>query len=142
MVATESLAAHAKIEPTKADTWARILAYGRWCGLRGFTTDQVSADWGCDKDHIAPRITELFKAGELFLTKERRPTRSGCLARVYIVKGKSIERASRAVGQTSDGSVTHPSAPAFPPKLKQNGPAADAELLFSEPIRMRHRDDG
>ena len=85
----ESIAAHDHVQPTKKDTWARILAYGRWCGLRGFTTDQLATDWGCDHDHVAPRVTELFKAGELILTKERRPTRSGCRARVYIVKQKA-----------------------------------------------------
>jgi hypothetical protein len=134
-------AAHVRVQASKQDTWARILAYGRWCGLRGFTTEQLAIDWGCDKDHVAPRVTELFQDGELILTKERRRTRSGCLARVYIVKQKSIERASGAVGQPPNGSVTHPSAPAFLPKRTQNGPAADAELLFSEPIPMRHRDD-
>lgn len=42
----------------------------------------------------------------------------------------------------ADQPVTHPSAPAFPPQTRNNGPAADAELLFSEVIPRRHRDDG
>jgi hypothetical protein len=78
-------AAHARVGPTKRETCRRILAYGRWRGLQGFTTDELAAHWGVDHNHVAPRVTELFKAGALTLTRERRATRSGCLARVYVV---------------------------------------------------------
>lgn len=89
----ESLAAHASVQPTKPETYRRILAYGKSCGLRGFTVDELAAEWGVDHNHVAPRVTELFQAGELILTEKRRPTRSGCLARVFIVKQKTSHSA-------------------------------------------------
>lgn len=106
-------AAHAQVAPTKQETCRRILAYGRWRGLQGFTTDELAAHWGVDHNHVAPRVTELFKAGQLTLTRERRTTRSGCLARVYVVNQK-----------------------------QSDAPRIAADRLFPDDAPERHRDDG
>jgi len=129
----ESLAAHASVQPTKRETCRRILAYGRWCGLRGFTTDQLAAEWGCDHNHVAPRVTELFRAGDLIITEKRRATRSGCLARVYVLSQKTSDHPRT----TDDRSV-----PDDAQSRSAEDPPTDRELPFGDSAPERHRDDG
>jgi hypothetical protein len=78
-------AAHARVAPTKQEIYARILGSARWTGQRGITADEVTAAWGCDHNHVAPRISELKKLGLLIPTKRCRPTRTGSPARVFVV---------------------------------------------------------
>jgi hypothetical protein len=86
------LASHAHVRPSKQDTYARVLAYAELCGSRGFTADEVAVDFGCNHNHTSPRIGELVRTGELIITGRRRPTRSGCLARVFVAKQFPQER--------------------------------------------------
>lgn len=135
---TESIAAYDSVQPTKAETCCRILAYGKWCGLRGFTADEVAAEWSCSPNHCAPRITELYKAGHLILTDMRRRTRSGCWARVYVVKRKPDPQ----VESRATLPVARPSTPAYPLRTRNHAPTGEeAELLFSMPSPP-WRDDG
>jgi hypothetical protein len=85
-------AAHAQVQPTKQDTYARILAYAEQRGLHGFTADEAADDFGCSHNHSPPRIGELIRAGELIPTGQRRPTRSGCLARIFIARQFAQQR--------------------------------------------------
>lgn len=41
--------------------------------------------FGCVHNHVLPRIGELVRVGELIPTGGRRPTRTGCLARVLMM---------------------------------------------------------
>jgi hypothetical protein len=77
-------AAHARVAPTKQEIYARILGFARWNGKRGFTADELAASWGCDHNHVAPRISELKKSGQLVPTKRCRPTRTRSPARVFV----------------------------------------------------------
>jgi hypothetical protein len=85
------LAAHAHVLATKRETYSRILEHAEQCGRLGFTADELTADWGCSPNHTAPRVTELVASGALVKTEERRPTRSGCLARVYVAKRFALQ---------------------------------------------------
>jgi hypothetical protein len=77
-------AAHARIAPSKQEIYARILGFARWRGHRGLTADELAAAWHCDHNHVAPRISELKKSGQLIPTKHCRPTRAHSLARVFV----------------------------------------------------------
>lgn len=87
----ESLAAHARVEPTKTEVWARILAFAIQGGPRGFTCDELTAAWGCSPNHVAPRCTELLASGDLVRTTRRRDTRAGCPAAVLVAKQFATE---------------------------------------------------
>jgi hypothetical protein len=78
-------AAHARVAATKARTYARILAAGREQGAHGFIPDELAAAWNCSPNHVAPRITELKKAGRLVETRRTRLTRSRSPAHVYVL---------------------------------------------------------
>jgi hypothetical protein len=78
-------AAHARVAPTKQETYRRILGFARWRGQQGITADELTAAWGCDHNHVAPRISELKKLGLLIPTKRTRPTRTGSPARVFVL---------------------------------------------------------
>jgi hypothetical protein len=80
------LASHAHVRLSKNETWARILEYAELRGRLGFTADELAAAWGCSHNHVAPRICELSESGDLVLTGERRRTRSGFFAGVYVAK--------------------------------------------------------
>lgn len=85
-MAMTSLASHTHVQPSKNETWERILAYAEGRGCRGFTADELADAWGCSHNHVAPRISELSESGYLILNGERRRTRSGCLARVFVAR--------------------------------------------------------
>lgn len=80
------LAAHARVEPTKAETCDRIMAFAVAREARGLTADEVAAEWQCSPNHCAPRISELKDEGRLVPTRHTRPTRSGSPARVLVAK--------------------------------------------------------
>jgi hypothetical protein len=86
------LAAHAQVRPSKRDTYARILTYAEQCGPRGFTSDEAAVDFDCSHNHMSPRIGELVRSGELIITGRCRPTRSGCLARVFVARQFPTQR--------------------------------------------------
>jgi hypothetical protein len=79
-------AAHDRVQPTKSEVWARILSFAASQGTVGLTADELADLWQCSHNHVAPRISELYDSGDLVVTDERRPTRTGCLARVYVAK--------------------------------------------------------
>jgi hypothetical protein len=120
-VTPESLDAYAKVQATKRETYTRILDYANRCGLRGFTADEVAEAFRCDCNHVAPRVGELREAGELVRTQERRPTRAGNLARVYV--------APRFVQQAEPTQAQRPQAP-------------EALRLFADDAPLPHRDLG
>jgi hypothetical protein len=64
----------------------RILAFALECGRHGFIADELEAAWGCSHNHTSPRIAELLADGELIPTGERRRTRSGSTAHVFVAK--------------------------------------------------------
>ncbi len=84
MSATSNVA-YFRIQLTAGAMRGRILDFAMRRGARGFTADELAADWCCFANHVAPRIGELIRAGKLIVTRERRSTRSGCLARVVVL---------------------------------------------------------
>lgn len=81
----ESAAAHTAVLPSKATTRDEIMVYAiRKKGV-GITADEVAAAWGCSHNHVAPRISELLRAGRLLRTTFTRKTRAGSAARVLLV---------------------------------------------------------
>lgn len=81
-----SSAAHARIAPAKAAIRKRILDFAIERGRRGFTADELAAAWNCSHNHSSPRIAELVADGQLIPTGERRRTRSGCTAHVFVAR--------------------------------------------------------
>jgi hypothetical protein len=53
-------------------------------GDKGASADEVSAALGCDKDRTSPRLTELSQMHAIRDSGQRRKTRAGCLAAVYV----------------------------------------------------------
>ncbi len=84
----ESAAAHAAVTPTKEATRLRLLDLAIRRGDLGITADEVAALWRCSHNTVAPRMTELLRDGRLVRTDRRRPTRSGCSARVLVARAQ------------------------------------------------------
>ena len=63
----------------KEALYARIM---EWAAGREFTADELSAEWHCSINHVAPRLTELLQLGRLKMTGTRRKTRCGGQAAV------------------------------------------------------------
>jgi hypothetical protein len=82
----ESLAAYARVQPTKQHTCDQIMDFAARCEFRGFICDELAAAWGCPHNHTSPRCSELVKSGLLFYTGRTRPTRAGNPARVLVAK--------------------------------------------------------
>ena len=99
MTSPESAAAHARIEPTKAETCDRIMTFAVARGNGGITADEVAAAFDCDHNHTSPRITELRDGGQLIATDRTRPTRSGSPARVLVAKQFSEPAAADRMAQ-------------------------------------------
>jgi|ERR671922_2205181 hypothetical protein len=78
-------AAHTRITPTKQKTYAEILAVAGERGAYGVIADEISDEWNCSHNHVAPRISELAKSGQLVRTRRTRLTRSGSPASVYVL---------------------------------------------------------
>lgn len=82
-------------EPTTSREAARAVAGGaregrervfeaiRAAGSGGLTADQAGASVGRPPAYCRPRVTELFKAGRIVPTGERRPNETGLKARVW-----------------------------------------------------------
>lgn len=51
----------------------------------GATPDEAAATYGCDVTTVRPRFTELKAQGLIYATGQKRPTKSGCMAKVYKV---------------------------------------------------------
>jgi hypothetical protein len=85
-------AAHERIAPTRKQTCDLILQFGRIRGAHGLTADELSAAWNCSHNHVAPRISELRRAGLLALARRTRQTRTGSLAQVYVLPEFAPER--------------------------------------------------
>jgi hypothetical protein len=79
-------AAHARVEPTKAETCNRIMDFAVARGTHGLTSDELVDIWQCEHNHVAPRVSELKQSGLLVETDFTRLTRHGCSARVLVAK--------------------------------------------------------
>jgi transcription initiation factor IIE alpha subunit len=78
------LAAYKRVARTKQETKTRILQAYRERGPEGYTTEELAQTFGCDKDHVRPRVSELKQDLLLRDSGRRRRTRSGCWAKVLI----------------------------------------------------------
>lgn len=64
---------------------ARVLAYVTNAGGRGMTCDEFMRTTGMPHQSASPAFTALERRGVIMRTDQRRPTRTGSLAAVYIV---------------------------------------------------------
>ena len=78
-------AAHDRIASTKEKTYELIVQFARVRGHYGLTADELSEDWNCSHNRVAPRISKLARAGQLVKTQRTRLTRSHSPARVYVL---------------------------------------------------------
>lgn len=62
-------------------------------GMDGATCDEVEHDRGKSHQTCSARFSELKQAGLIVCNGRRRPTRSGCTARVYVAStpGRQLE---------------------------------------------------
>lgn len=74
-------AALARVAKTKAVMHRNIMAFAE---VHTFTTDELAIRWNCETGHVAPRVSELVKRGDLVASGQRRKTRMGALANVWI----------------------------------------------------------
>ena len=111
-------AAHIQVRPRKRDTYARILTYAEQRGPRGFTADQAAVEFDCSHNHTSPRIGELVRAGELIITGRRRPTRSGCLARVFVARQFAQQRSADPPAPAEDYRLFPDDVPPRHPDLR------------------------
>jgi len=74
-----------KRERMEADR-VRIVDATRRRGKHGLTCDEAEIRLELKHQTCSARFTDLVKDGRLTRTEERRPTRSGCPARVHIVE--------------------------------------------------------
>jgi len=89
--AAESMAAR---EPTDRE---QVFAYIQAQGARGATDDEIEVALGLSHQSASPRRRGLQKDGAIYLTDDRRKTRSGRSAGVYrVVEGAT---ASKKVGR-------------------------------------------
>lgn len=82
-----SKAAAARTESSAAGMRARVVEF---VGSRanGATCDEVEAALDMRHQTASARVREAYLAGQLILTEDRRPTRSGSTARVYKVPAR------------------------------------------------------
>ena len=79
-----SRAAARKINPSSLR--GKVLLYVQACGKAGATCDQCEVAMGGRHQTISARLRELVLMGFVEDTGRRRPTRSGHMAAVYVVK--------------------------------------------------------
>lgn len=63
---------------------ARVWAHVERCGHHGATCDEIERDLGLTHQTASARVNELVKAGRLVDSDERRKTRSGRNATVWV----------------------------------------------------------
>jgi hypothetical protein len=80
----ESVDADASIEQDKARLRRMVIDYVQSCGAFGATCAEVELALGLAHQTASPRVTEARALGLLTRTGERRPTRSGRHAAVYL----------------------------------------------------------
>lgn len=80
----ESLSAYRMASTNAATIRELVYAHALARGERGITADEIAELWGCSPNHVAPRISELKKAGRLVRSEQTRKTRAGCAARVLV----------------------------------------------------------
>jgi len=69
-------------EAIRIDVWRHI--YLETCAGRGCTADDVAAHFEAVHNRTSPRMTELSQMHLIYPNGERRKTRQGCQAAVYI----------------------------------------------------------
>jgi predicted HTH transcriptional regulator len=103
----ESNEAHEKIKGTKTKwhnavlTWLSNVQECRKLGMKwppGATADEIASHFSVGLNTVAPRCTELKKAGKIkYLLQNngkplRRLTRSACHAKVYVLAGDDVSQ--------------------------------------------------
>jgi hypothetical protein len=66
----------------------RVYAFIRAAGAKGATLDETSDAFGIAPNRISGRVTALRVEGRILRTADRRETRTGALASVYIAVGE------------------------------------------------------
>ncbi len=77
-----SYAAAGRIEPRAATLRGQVLAQLRACGEHGATREELETSLNLNGSTLRPRVWELLKAGLVYVSSVKRPTRSGCEADV------------------------------------------------------------
>lgn len=93
--ATTSVEAFDSIEQTLPEQRAVILRLIAKAGDSGMTCYEASERLGRPQNAISGRFSELKRSGLITDSGERRPTLSGCSARVYVVacvNGRHVQR--------------------------------------------------
>lgn len=80
----ESRIAYETVSPSIGELAERVLEYVRSAGQHGCTCDEAMHGLGLTHQTASPRFTELEAKGFLRRTGERRNTRSGNLAAIYV----------------------------------------------------------
>lgn len=83
----ESNAAHRSIVASKGALRRRVVSFVRERGERGATVDEIEVALGLSHQTVSARVTEAKADGDLVLSGERRPTRSGRGAAVLVAAG-------------------------------------------------------
>ena len=88
-----SKAAAEATRPHAAEIRAVVFAYIRDQGERGTTDEEICAALGPDRrDSLRPRRVELRDSGHIRDSGQRRPTRSGRSAAVWVATGKPLDQ--------------------------------------------------
>jgi len=85
---TNSIEAHETVKPYINERCAAVLATLTAVKEGGLTDDEGEAVMGWNHQSYSPRRYDLAKAGLIRKTGERRRTRSGCMADVWVVVGE------------------------------------------------------
>jgi hypothetical protein len=84
---TATSKAAAKVAETTAEAKrGRMLAFYRLAEHRGMTDDEMEQATGFAGNTIRPRRGELIELQAVSETRWKRPTRTGCMATVYVAK--------------------------------------------------------
>jgi hypothetical protein len=77
------------IEPDAATLRGQVLAYIRKCGERGATDDELQVALGMNPSTERPRRIELWRRDRIWRNGEKRPTRSGRQAVVWVAEQRA-----------------------------------------------------
>ena len=69
----------------KANDRRLVLGYIHEAGMYGHTLDEIAVLLNRGVNCLSGRLTELRKRGQILITEQTRPTRTGSQARVYVV---------------------------------------------------------
>lgn len=81
--------AYAAAQPKASRLREQVFAHVKEAGRRGHTTDEIEALMDRAHQAISPRIWELHRSGRIRPSGERRTTRAGRNASVWVVADRS-----------------------------------------------------